>query len=55
MLFFFVQNGNPLKLVIMSATLRVEDFTENERLFKVPPPILKVNKFFDVDKDLFRY
>ena len=28
------ENG-PLKLVIMSATLRVEDFTENKRLFKV--------------------
>ena len=27
----------------MSATLRVEDFTENERLFKVTPPVLKVN------------
>lgn len=27
----------------MSATLRVEDFTENRRLFKVPPPILNVD------------
>lgn len=33
---------NPLKLIIMSATLRVEDFTENSRLFKVPPPVMKV-------------
>ena len=32
----------PLKLVIMSATLRVEDFTANRRLFKVPPPVIKV-------------
>ncbi|KAH8343422.1 hypothetical protein KR059_010563 [Drosophila kikkawai] len=36
------KRGQPLKLVIMSATLRVTDFTENERLFKVPPPLLKV-------------
>ncbi|KAL0267171.1 UNVERIFIED_CONTAM: hypothetical protein PYX00_009519 [Menopon gallinae] len=33
---------NPLKLIIMSATLRVEDFTENTRLFKTAPPIVKV-------------
>jgi len=26
----------------MSATLRVSDFTENQRLFPVPPPLLKV-------------
>lgn len=32
----------PLKLVIMSATLRTADFTENTRLFKVPPPVLSV-------------
>jgi ATP-dependent RNA helicase DHX37/DHR1 len=32
----------PLKLVIMSATLRVEDFTENKRLFPTPPPVLRV-------------
>lgn len=36
------KRGQPLKLIIMSATLRVTDFTENERLFKVPPPLLKV-------------
>ncbi|XP_020803504.1 probable ATP-dependent RNA helicase kurz [Drosophila serrata] len=36
------KRGQPLKLVIMSATLRVTDFTENARLFKVPPPLLKV-------------
>ncbi|KAH8396172.1 hypothetical protein KR222_004544 [Zaprionus bogoriensis] len=33
---------NPLKLIIMSATLRVSDFTENVRLFKTPPPMIKV-------------
>lgn len=32
----------PLKLVIMSATLRTSDFTENARLFKSPPPVLSV-------------
>lgn len=33
----------PLKLVIMSATLRVSDFSENTTLFKIPPPIIKVD------------
>ena len=28
----------PLKLVLMSATLRVEDFTKNEKLFPTGPP-----------------
>uniref|UniRef100_A0A452QI28 DEAH-box helicase 37 n=1 Tax=Ursus americanus TaxID=9643 RepID=A0A452QI28_URSAM len=32
----------PLKLLIMSATLRVEDFTQNQRLFPQPPPVVKV-------------
>uniref|UniRef100_A0A667H3B6 DEAH-box helicase 37 n=1 Tax=Lynx canadensis TaxID=61383 RepID=A0A667H3B6_LYNCA len=32
----------PLKLVIMSATLQVEDFTQNQRLFARPPPVIKV-------------
>ncbi|KAI0211448.1 putative ATP-dependent RNA helicase DHX37 [Lamellibrachia satsuma] len=36
------QKGNPLKLIIMSATLRLRDFTENTQLFKVTPPIVKV-------------
>ncbi|KAH8148146.1 uncharacterized protein LAJ45_07910 [Morchella importuna] len=31
----------PLKLIIMSATLRVSDFIENKQLFSVPPPLLK--------------
>ena len=32
----------PLKLIIMSATLRVSDFTENKRLFPTPPPVIHV-------------
>ncbi|KAG8831892.1 putative ATP-dependent RNA helicase DHR1 [Serendipita sp. 399] len=32
----------PLRLVIMSATLRVSDFTENRTLFDVPPPIIEI-------------
>lgn len=32
-----------LKLIIMSATLRVSDFSENRALFPIPPPILKVD------------
>lgn len=37
------QKNQPLKLIIMSATLRVSDFSENKQLFSVPPPILKVD------------
>lgn len=33
---------NPLKLVIMSATLRVEDFTSNSKMFPSPPPVVQV-------------
>ena len=32
----------PLKLIIMSATLRVDDFVENKKLFKDPPPVINV-------------
>ena len=32
----------PLKLLIMSATLRVEDFTGNPTLFPAPPPVVHV-------------
>ncbi|SPJ72556.1 probable ECM16 - putative DEAH-box RNA helicase [Fusarium torulosum] len=32
----------PLKLVIMSATLRIEDLTMNPTLFATPPPVLEV-------------
>ncbi|CZR59049.1 probable ECM16-putative DEAH-box RNA helicase [Phialocephala subalpina] len=31
----------PLKLIIMSATLRITDFTENKTLFSNPPPVLQ--------------
>eukprot|EP00955_Chlamydomonas_euryale_P000638 7214-Chlamydomonas_euryale.AAC.1 len=33
---------HPLKLVIMSATLRTSDFTGNAKLFAVPPPVVHV-------------
>ncbi|KAK3540558.1 hypothetical protein QTP70_034306 [Hemibagrus guttatus] len=36
------KKGLPMKLLVMSATLRVEDFTENKRLFRTPPPVIKV-------------
>ncbi|KAG5924290.1 hypothetical protein E4U42_004707 [Claviceps africana] len=32
----------PLKLIIMSATLRIEDLTMNSTLFGTPPPVLEV-------------
>lgn len=32
----------PLKLIIMSATLKIDDFSKNEKLFSVPPPIIEV-------------
>jgi ATP-dependent RNA helicase DHX37/DHR1 len=32
----------PLKIIIMSATLRVEEFTQNMRLFKTPPRVIEV-------------
>ena len=38
-----VKGVGPLKLIIMSATLRVEDFTENKTLFPVAPPVIKVD------------
>lgn len=37
------KKGMPMKLLIMSATLRVEDFTENQKLFRSPPPVIKVD------------
>ncbi|KAF1796039.1 P-loop containing nucleoside triphosphate hydrolase protein [Mucor lusitanicus] len=33
----------PLRVIIMSATLRVSDFTENKTLFPVVPPVINVN------------
>ncbi|OCH91848.1 P-loop containing nucleoside triphosphate hydrolase protein [Obba rivulosa] len=32
----------PLRLIIMSATLRVSDFAENKTLFASPPPVISV-------------
>ncbi|KJZ70735.1 hypothetical protein HIM_09868 [Hirsutella minnesotensis 3608] len=32
----------PLKLIIMSATLRIEDLTMNSTLFSTPPPVMEV-------------
>ncbi|KAF6155954.1 hypothetical protein GIB67_039285, partial [Kingdonia uniflora] len=41
---------SPLKLVLMSATLRVEDFTTGNKLFCVPPPVIEVpTRQFRVD------
>ncbi|CAH0548891.1 unnamed protein product [Brassicogethes aeneus] len=37
------KRGDPMKLIIMSATLRLEDFTSNKRLFKITPPVIKVD------------
>ncbi|KAF7291554.1 hypothetical protein HMN09_01246500 [Mycena chlorophos] len=36
-------NIKPLRLVIMSATLRVSDFAENKTLFPSPPPVINVS------------
>lgn len=33
----------PLRLIIMSATLRVSDFAENQTLFATPPPVINVD------------
>jgi ATP-dependent RNA helicase DHX37/DHR1 len=33
----------PLRLIIMSATLRVSDFVENSTLFSFPPPVINVS------------
>lgn len=37
------KRSSPLKLIIMSATLKVEDFSKNQKLFLQPPPIIEVN------------
>lgn len=37
------EKNKPLKLIIMSATLRVSDFSENTQLFETPPPVLQVD------------
>ena len=33
----------PFRLIIMSATLRINEFVKNERLFKVPPEVIKID------------
>ena len=38
-----MKKQNPLKLIIMSATLRVEDFTSNKKLLKTVPPVLEID------------
>ncbi|CDS02175.1 hypothetical protein [Sporisorium scitamineum] len=35
-------DARPLRLIIMSATLRVSDFTENTTLFPSPPPVINI-------------
>ncbi|KAG0143200.1 hypothetical protein CROQUDRAFT_49156 [Cronartium quercuum f. sp. fusiforme G11] len=41
--------NKPLRLIIMSATLRVNDFIKNDKLFKIPPPLIEVkSRQFDV-------
>ncbi|KPM09292.1 ATP-dependent RNA helicase kurz-like protein [Sarcoptes scabiei] len=37
------EKGDPLKLIIMSATLKIEEFIRNSRLFSEPPPVIKIN------------
>ncbi|XP_050779442.1 probable ATP-dependent RNA helicase DHX37 [Gopherus flavomarginatus] len=37
------KKGQPMKLIIMSATLRVEDFTDNKKLFPAVPPAIQVD------------
>ncbi|KAJ9475018.1 putative ATP-dependent RNA helicase DHR1 [Pseudozyma hubeiensis] len=38
-----VADARPLRLIIMSATLRVSDFTENTTLFPIPPPVINID------------
>ncbi|KAG0703797.1 P-loop containing nucleoside triphosphate hydrolase protein [Suillus ampliporus] len=37
------EGTRPLRLIIMSATLRVNDFAENQALFSSPPPVVNVD------------
>lgn len=44
------KRGNSLKLIIMSATLRTSDFTENTFLFHQTPPVINIDaRQFPVD------
>ncbi|PRD25985.1 UNVERIFIED_CONTAM: ATP-dependent RNA helicase DHX37 [Trichonephila clavipes] len=37
------KRNDPLKLIIMSATIRVQDFTDNPRLFKIQPFLIRLD------------
>ncbi|GMM49168.1 ATP-dependent RNA helicase [Starmerella bacillaris] len=37
------QQNNPLKLIIMSATLRVTDFVDNSKLFRITPQVINID------------
>uniref|UniRef100_A0A182NR66 RNA helicase n=1 Tax=Anopheles dirus TaxID=7168 RepID=A0A182NR66_9DIPT len=37
------RGNNPLRVIIMSATLRVQDFTENKKLFIETPPVISID------------
>ncbi|GFQ78141.1 probable ATP-dependent RNA helicase DHX37 [Trichonephila clavata] len=37
------KRNDPLKLIIMSATIRVQDFTDNPRLFKMQPFLIRLD------------
>uniref|UniRef100_A0A182QEV2 RNA helicase n=1 Tax=Anopheles farauti TaxID=69004 RepID=A0A182QEV2_9DIPT len=37
------RGNNPLRVIIMSATLRVQDFTENKKLFLETPPVISID------------
>ena len=37
------RRNDPLRLVIMSATMRIEEFVENRHLFKLKPKIININ------------
>jgi len=37
------KRSNPLKIIIMSATLKVDDFSKNQNLFLQPPPIIELS------------
>ncbi|KAJ3854045.1 P-loop containing nucleoside triphosphate hydrolase protein [Lentinula lateritia] len=36
------EGAKPLRLIVMSATLRVSDFVSNKSLFSTPPPVINV-------------
>ncbi|CAE7122042.1 unnamed protein product [Rhizoctonia solani] len=38
----FIDETQPLRLIIMSATLRLSDFAQNATLFSTPPPVISI-------------